>query len=58
MLYLHIETSQERLGHIVMITDQQRLILMNKMMNVSKRELSATKNRNKPKRGQELNLRE
>jgi len=26
MLYLHIETSQERSGHTIMITDQQRLI--------------------------------
>jgi len=30
MLYLHIETSQERSEHTIMIIDQQRLMLINK----------------------------
>jgi len=37
MLYLHIETSQERLEHIIMIIDQQKLILMIKTRHASKR---------------------
>jgi len=37
MLYLHIETSQEQSGHTVMITDQQRLILMIKTSHASGR---------------------
>jgi len=28
ILYLHLETPQERPGHTIMIIDQQRLILM------------------------------
>jgi len=46
MLYLHIETSQERLGHTVMITDQQRIILMIKTMHESERGLTYDKKHN------------
>jgi len=42
MLYLHIETSQERSGHTIMITNQQRLILINKTTHASGRGLHAT----------------
>jgi len=40
MLYLHIETSQEPSEPTIMITDQQRLILMIKMSHASGRELA------------------
>jgi len=40
MLYLHIETSQERSGHTIMITDQQRLILVIKMSHASEKGLA------------------
>jgi len=43
MLYLHIETSQERSGHTIMITDQQRLILINKMTHASSRVLTCNR---------------
>jgi len=43
MFYLHIKTSQERSGHTVMSTDQQRLILMIKMTHASERGLTCNR---------------
>jgi len=43
ILYLHIETSQERSGHTIMITYQQRLIPINKMTHASGRGLTCDK---------------
>jgi len=43
MLYRHIETSQERSGHTIMITDHQRLILINKTTHASRRGLICNK---------------
>jgi len=40
MLYLHIETSQERLGHTVMIIDQPRFISINKTTHARGREFT------------------
>jgi len=45
MLYLNIETSQERSRHTVMIIDQHRLILMIKTSHASWRNSHSTKNR-------------
>jgi len=50
MLYLHIETSQERSGHTVMITDQQRLILMIKTSHASERRLACNRKQKKTKK--------
>jgi len=46
MLYLHIETSQERSGPTIMITDQQRLILMIKTSHASGRWLTCERKQN------------
>jgi len=56
MLYLHIETSQERLGHTVMNTNQQRLILMIEMSHASGRELACNKKQKKTKKRTETQL--
>jgi len=56
MLYLHIKTSQERSGHTIMITDQQRLILIHKMAHTSGRRLTCNRKQKKPKRHKKLNL--
>jgi len=58
MLYLHIETSQERSGHIIMITDQWRLILINKTAHASERGLTCHRKQKRPKRQRKLNLHE
>jgi len=50
MFYLYIETSQEQSGHIVMITSQQRLILMNKTMHASGRELTCNRKQKSTKK--------
>ena len=50
MLYLHIETSQERSGHTVMIIDQQRLILMIKTSHASRRGLACNIKQKKTKK--------
>ena len=47
MLYLNIETSQERSGYTVMITDQQRLILMIKTSHASGQGLACNKKQKK-----------
>jgi len=47
MFYLHIETSQEQSGHTIMITDQQRLILINKTTHASERGLACNKKNRK-----------
>jgi len=44
MFYLHIKTLQKRLGHMVMIFDQQKLILMTKKTHTSGRWLECKKN--------------
>jgi len=56
MLYLHIETSQERSGHTVMITDQQRLILMIKTLHASERGLVCNGKQKKTKKRAETQL--
>jgi len=50
MLYLHIETSQERSGHSGMINDQQRLILMIKTSQTSGRRLACNRKQKKTKK--------
>jgi len=56
MLYLHIETSQERSGHTVMITDQQRLILMIKTSHASGRGLACNRKQKRLKKRAETQL--
>jgi len=56
MFHLHIKTSQERSGHTIMTTDQQRLILINKTTHASEKGLHATKNRKDQQRERKLNL--
>jgi len=46
MLYLHIETSQERSGSTIMITGQQRLVLMIKTRHASERWLTCERKHN------------
>jgi len=50
MLYLHIETSEERLGHTIIITDQQRLILIYKTTHASGRGLTCNRNQKRQKK--------
>ena len=56
MFYLHIETSQERLGHTVMITDQQRLILMIITSHASEKGLACNRKQKKTKKIVETQL--
>jgi len=51
MLYLHIETSQEQLGHAFMITDQQRLIQMIKRTHSRGRWLTCDRKKIDQKEG-------
>jgi len=51
MFYLHIETSQGQSGHTVMITDQQRLILMIKTSHASGKGLACNKKKTKKESG-------
>jgi len=53
MLYLYIETSQERSGHTIMITDQQRLTLMIKTSHASRRRLTCNRKQKKTKKESE-----
>ena len=55
-LYLHIETSQERSGHTVMITDQQRLRLIIKTSHASGRGLACNRKQKKTKKRAETQL--
>jgi len=48
-----IETSQERSGYTVVITDQQRLILMIKMSHASGRRLTCNRKQKKTKKREE-----
>jgi len=50
MLYLHIETLQERSGPTIMIIDQQRHILMIKTTHASERWLACDKKHNYTKK--------
>jgi len=50
MLYLHIEISKERSGHTIMITDQQRLILVIKTSHASGRGLACNRKQKKTKK--------
>jgi len=50
MLYLHIETSQGRSGQTVMITDQERLILMIKTSHASGRGLACNRKQKRTKK--------
>jgi len=56
MLYLPIETSQDRSGHTVMITDQHKLILMIKTSHASGRGLACNKKQKKTKKRAETQL--
>jgi len=53
MLYLPIEISQEQSGHTIMITDQQRLILMIKTLHASGRGFACNKKQKKTKKESE-----